>query len=305
MHWKVKAAAAQVMSRAPGGRALHQFVQRRVTRSLPMPEPDFRTRLGAALRHLELYARFATTPLAATTHYEFGAGWDLAVPLAFRAAGVPRQHLLDLDPLARAEYVAVSNARVRAAAMSQSALSPDRLPKQGPVSQRDLAPWLQALGIRYRAPADARDTGLPEGSVDWATSTATLEHIPEADIARILRETHRILAPGGLMTCQVDMSDHFAHADGTLSPYHFLSLDERTWSLVNAPLIYQNRLRASVHVALAEQAGFEVVEALHEYPPDVDPDRTTLPPVHESFTRWRDKRDLLAVRLWLVCRKAR
>ena len=53
-------------------------------------------------------------------------------------------------------------------------------------------------GVDYRAPADARATGMAEGTIDCAISVETLEHIPPADISAILKEIHRILRPDGV-----------------------------------------------------------------------------------------------------------
>jgi hypothetical protein len=53
--------------------------------------------------------------------------------------------------------------------------------------------FLSEANIQYLAPADAADTGLPDASVDYHISTTVFEHIPGADIARILKEAKRIL----------------------------------------------------------------------------------------------------------------
>ncbi|MEP6692662.1 MAG: class I SAM-dependent methyltransferase, partial [Gemmatimonadaceae bacterium] len=290
MRWYVKAAAAQLLSRAPGGRALHHFVQRNVTRTLPLPEVDFATRLRAALQHLDHAGRDGGTALDSCTFLEFGAGWDLAIPLVYAAAGVPRQVLFDLDPLARADLVSISLDRVqRAAPESGGRLDAGRLPATGPASQGRLRAWLETLGIRYVAPGDARATGLAAGEVNVVTSTATLEHIPSPDIARILAESHRVLKPGGIVSCQVDMSDHFSHSDSSITPWHFLRFGERAWRLIDPPMLYHNRLRASAHVALARAAGFEIAKALSECPTGCDVAREPLPRVHPDYRGFVDR----------------
>ena len=123
-----------------------------------------------------------------------------------------------------------------------------------------MADYLDALGVSYRAPADARSTGLAGGFVNAVTSTNTLEHIPPDDIAAIYRECRRIIDPAGVLSFQIDYSDHYSHFDSSLSPYNFLQYDEREWRRYNNDLHFQNRLRHSDHVALVEDAGFEIVE---------------------------------------------
>ena len=306
MHWMVKAAMGQLISLAPNRQRLHYLVQKHVTRTLPMPEREFRIRFDASRMHLDHWARFGDgRPLGECTFFEFGAGWDLAVPIAFAAAGVRRQELYDLTPLVRPELVAVSLARVRAAiGAGDPPYDPSRLPAAGPGEGPEaLASWLERLGIRYTAPGDARATGLRADSIDCVTSTATLEHVPPAEIAAIFRELFRVLRPGGVMSCQVDMSDHFSHADASLTPWHFLRFSERAWKLVNSDLLYQNRLRASAYVEMARAAGFEVRQVDATLPGDCDPERLPSPEVHPSYRAYRDQRDLLAAYLQLVCVK--
>ncbi|HJR41098.1 MAG TPA: class I SAM-dependent methyltransferase [Gemmatimonadaceae bacterium] len=311
MKWMMKAAAGHVLSRAPGGRRLHYLVQRYVTRSLPMPMEDFDIRLRIACQHLLHHRRvMGDRPLAEATFLEFGAGWDLTVPLVYRAAGVGHQLLFDLEALAQPDLISVSRSRLREAIGSSKVpstcaplLDAGRLPPSGPLSPAELDEWLRRLGITYLAPSDARATRLAAASVDVVTSTATLEHIPERDIARIFREMFRVLRAGGMMSCQVDMSDHFSHGDATISPWHFLRFGERTWRLIDPPMLYMNRLRASAYASLARAEGFDVVEFIAEYPNDMDPSRIDAPVVHPSFVRYEDHPDLVATRLQLVCVK--
>jgi SAM-dependent methyltransferase len=311
MKWVMKAAAGHVLSRAPGGRRLHYLMQRYVTRSLPMPMEDFDIRLGIACQHLAHYRRvMGDRPLGEETFLEFGAGWDLTVPLVYRAAGVGRQLLFDLEALAQPDLIAVSRARLQAA-IGSSRLPGDcaplldrgRIPPSGPLSHAELDEWLRRLGITYLAPSDARATRLDAGTVDVVTNTATLEHIPERDIALIFREMFRVLRPGGMMSCQVDMSDHFSHGDTTITPWHFLRFGELAWRLIDPPMLYMNRLRASAYATLARAEGFDIVNFIPEYPNDMDPSRIDEPVVHPSFVRYEDHRDLVATRLQLVCVK--
>jgi SAM-dependent methyltransferase len=115
------------------------------------------------------------------------------------------------------------------------------------------------LGIRYLAPRDARATGLPDASVDLVSSTFTLEHIPAPDIAAILAESARLLRPGGLVSCSIDMKDHYSYFDDRLGPYHFLGVGDRAWRLVNPPLHHQNRLRLPDYRRLFADAGLRIV----------------------------------------------
>ena len=86
-------------------------------------------------------------------------------------------------------------------------------------------------------------------------TTSVLEHIPPEQIARILREAHRILPPGGaIMSHVIDYSDHYAHSDARITPYHYLSFEEPTWRRFNPGIHYQNRLRHVDYRPLFESA---------------------------------------------------
>jgi SAM-dependent methyltransferase len=116
------------------------------------------------------------------------------------------------------------------------------------------------FSIEYRAPLDARNTRFAGGSFHLITRTFTLEHIPTADILAILRECNRLLAPSGVISCSVDMQDHYSFSDPRISVYSFLKYSDRAWRMVNSSLHYQNRLRARDYLGLFQQADLRVVD---------------------------------------------
>src|SRR5262249_38309141 len=116
------------------------------------------------------------------------------------------------------------------------------------------------FGITYRAPCDARATGLAAGSLDCVTSSNTLEHIPEADIRAILRECHRCLRDDGVMSFLIDYQDHYSYFDDTINGYNFLKYSDRSWTYYNPSLHYQNRLRHKDYLALFQETGWEILE---------------------------------------------
>jgi SAM-dependent methyltransferase len=243
MRWVAKAALQRGLGALPQGERLNYLFQRHVARSLPGGAPVVQRKLARARQHLEAFGK----PVEDATFYEFGAGWDLAIPLSYAALGVAQQVLVDIRPSARVELV---NETI-------TLLEREVGPLGGPVSS--LAELEERFGIRYLAPRDARATGLEAGSIDFITSTDVCEHIPEEDLAQIFRECKRLLRPGGLISCRIDLQDHYAYFDRSLSRYHFLRFSDRAWGLVNSPLHFQNRLREPDYRRLVEQAGFEAV----------------------------------------------
>ncbi len=311
MRWVWKAAAGHLLSAVPGGRALYFVLQRYVTRSLPPTAAQFEARAACARRHLASYLGSGQqAELRDAVFLEFGAGWELTIPLFFASAGVRRQIVFDLERLARPALVRVTAERIRQLASRAGeptggapVLQPKRLPGEVPDGDRALSDWLEQAGIEYRAPGDARATALPADSVDCVTSTSTLEHIPAPDVTAIFQEMFRVLRPGAVLSSTIDMSDHFSHFDRRLTPWNFLRFSARTWRWANSSVLYQNRLRASAYLQAAREAGFEIREAHLAFPNGVGPDALPSPPVHDTLTGWRDRRDLLATELHLVCRK--
>ena len=196
---------------------------------------------------------------------EFGAGWDLTIPLTFSALGVERQVLVDIHRHVNLELVngTIRRLRRRQAALERVAGEPVRSVGRPIRSADELA---SRFGIEYRAPCDARATGLPTGSVDFISSTSTLEHVPEGDLVSILAECRRLLSPDGVLSCRIDMRDHFSYSDPTVSPYNFLRYSARRWRLLNSRLLYQNRLRLPDYLRALEEAGFDIVSVDAETP---------------------------------------
>jgi len=77
-----------------------------------------------------------------------------------------------------------------------------RIPERSVNSLEDL---FRYYAIEYKAPCDARRTGLPARSINVVTSTYTLEHIPPNDLLLILQECSRILVDGGVMSHLIDI----------------------------------------------------------------------------------------------------
>jgi SAM-dependent methyltransferase len=268
MRWVAKAAVQRGLGLLPQGERVNYVFQRHVLRSLPAGESVFRRKFARAQQHLRAYEEHGPgTPAADAAFYEFGAGWDLAIPLSYAALKVGGQVLVDIRPSVRVELV------------NDSLLAFERLWGEleteaggevrhlgGPIGSA--AELESRFGITYLAPRDAGATGLPSESVDFVSSTDTCEHIPEDDLAEIFRECFRLLRPGGAFSCRIDLQDHYSYFDHSLSRYHFLRYSDRAWSVVNSPLHHQNRLRSPDYLRLVREAGFELVAERASGPSD-------------------------------------
>ncbi|HEY3105760.1 MAG TPA: class I SAM-dependent methyltransferase [Gaiellaceae bacterium] len=264
MRWLVKAVTQKTISALPRAQTVNYVLQRHVSRSLPASEKSLHQKFTRAAQHIEAYeAHGPRRALRDVVFYEFGAGWDLAVQLSYWCLGVERQLLIDIRPNLRLELVNVTLERLRRLAPE---LGGARAPDAAPIgSPRELE---ERFGISYLAPRDARASALGTESVDFVTSTNTLEHIPSDDLHPILAECRRLLRPDGALSCRIDLRDHFAYFDSGLSRYNFLRYPDRTWAVLNSSLLYQNRLRRPDYLRAFSDAGFSVVAEQGARPKD-------------------------------------
>jgi len=302
MKWLLKAAVQRAISALPNPERVNHFFQRKVLRSFPLPKREFIWRVEHALNHFK----------AIQTHYgdveglrgyEFGAGWDMIIPLTYHALGIDDQTVVDIRPNLRLELV---NDTVRRLNEYRDDIERDYGVKMRPLDSRQVissAELKERFGINYCAPCDARRTGLPADSIDFITSTYTLEHIPRQDIVLILREGHRILKPTGVVSSLIDMQDHYALCDRNVSVYNYLRFPEWFWTLVNSPLHYQNRLRYSDYMDIAKDDGFGPVSEWIDNPTDRDLTILRSLKLNQKFTGYSEA-SLAAKRLGLVMVKA-
>ena len=97
MKWIAKAMVQKFLSAVPLGEDINYLMQSYITRSHPVSDGQFLQKVGQAVRHFHNFAPFCTSAeVGSARFYEFGAGWDLAVPLVYHSLGVRSQLILDL-----------------------------------------------------------------------------------------------------------------------------------------------------------------------------------------------------------------
>lgn len=179
---------------------------------------------------------------------EFGAGKDLLSNLLLHHFGFQNQLTVDLNPRVRAIYLNSIRKQLPADAIAFVRFTDDYLSE------------LKQLGISYRAPFDMRKCDLQANSVAAVISTNTLEHIPEADIQKILKECYRLLRTEGVCSFKIDYSDHYAHTDRHISKFNFLKYSDFVWHLLSPPDHFQNRLRHCDYAKMFIDSGFRILE---------------------------------------------
>ena len=260
--WRLKVAVQTLLGWLPQSEQMNYRFQRYVTRTLPISDGELAGQVAKAQRNVDALRRLNQMPLRDAHLYEFGVGWDLLMPFVYYCMGVERQTVIDLKPLARPDLMRDIATRLTEAARVLKLLRSPILPR-GERSTRELA---ASCGIEYRAPADARAVDLESGSIAMVTSCDVLEHVPVDAIGAVLMECRRVLSDDGILRIRIDYQDHYWYFDHRISPYNFLSFDERRWRRFNPPLHYQNRLRHDAFIDLVRQAGWAVIEDDHHEP---------------------------------------
>jgi SAM-dependent methyltransferase len=305
VRWLAKAVVQKTLSYAPRSDDLNHVVQRRLYRSLPAGDAHARTKFARARQQFETFLEYGTVDdPARPVFYEFGVGWDLRVPLAYASLGVEHQILVDLHPHARSDLVNDSIRRLDAARPAHEQELGRALRPLGPPDVERIGELEPRFGIQYLAPRDARATGLDAHCVDFVSSTDTLEHVPADDIPSILVECRRLLRPDGVLSCRIDLEDHYFRFDRSLSRYNFLRYSDRTWSLVNSSLHYQNRLRYPDYVRLVRDAGFEIVRERVSWASEQQLKELSRLPLAERFRNGQTPEELAVRGVTLVARPA-
>jgi SAM-dependent methyltransferase len=301
MRWIAKAAIQKALSAAPNEAAVNYRFQRHVTRTLPRSGSDLDLHIELPARHLKILEKHSDVAVGDARFFEFGAGWDLVGPLTYYALGVNDQTLIDIRPNLRFELVerAWADLKQKSEKIEDESGGPPRdLGSEPP----DSAQALERFGISYKAPCDARDTGLPAASFDFISSTDTVEHIPRADLERIFVELARILRPNGLISCTIDLRDIYSDFDSSISQYNYLRYSDRVWGLANSGLHYQSRLRISDYCEIIEAAGLKIVDRLVRGPTPEDLDELRSLKLAPRFQNGYTEQDLGATGAHLVAR---
>ncbi len=322
--WLLKAALQGAIAPLPARHRINRLLQRHLTGSLALSSERFEAKLAQCARHLERFAAVRGGGALPATALEIGTGWQPIVPLGLALAGVREVTTFDVAPLLDRESVTRVLERY-ARALETGALA-SRLPSIERERARELLATGRARGndageragdhspAAGRAPTAAwellahagvrahvgtlAEAGLRPGSIELIVSNNTLEHIPPAELADLFGELARLAAPGAVMDHFIDLSDHYAHFDRSLSELNFLRFPARTWRLFNNRLHYQNRLRIGDYTALIERAGFRVVDQRLERGSEQALAQISLAPEFRHYRR----EELLVLRAWITAR---
>ncbi|MFT3747649.1 MAG: class I SAM-dependent methyltransferase [Agriterribacter sp.] len=284
MNFKYKCYLQRFFSAVPEGEKLNYLFQRYVSKSLPSSNKRFLEKVGDAVNHHNNFKQYNQLKDFSNRYYEFGAGWTLVIPLAMSFLDF-EIYCVDIRKLIIPELIQDSIKKFK---QNSSVLPFDISGKKfAEAPSKKILKYLDdTFQLKYEAPQDARATRFEDNTFDFMSSSVTMEHIPENDNLLILKECHRILNKGGILSVKIDYKDHWSYFDKSISIYNFLQYSEQDWKKYNPSLHYQNRMRHSDYMRIINQSGFEVVKEVPFLPSEEDKKKLAATKLDKHFQNY-------------------
>ncbi len=250
MKWIYKAIVQKGISFLPFEHKVNFFFQKYVTRGVNLSDQYFEDRLLHCKEHYRYFRQYCNADKF--SHLEIGTGWYPVVPLGMFLCGADSVTTIDLsrfmnEPRFRTALKKYYDSyRAGKLIPLLPSASEERLKilideVENPACN-SLGSFLEKFRIEYHV-ADARKVPFKDDSFDLITSNNTFEHIYPSALEGILLEFKRICKKGGVMSHSIDLSDHFAHMDTSITIYNFLKYSEAEWKWINNSIQPMNRLR--------------------------------------------------------------
>jgi hypothetical protein len=297
--WHQKALVQKTVSFLPYPHQINFLFQKFITKGINLTDRYLTYRLTHASQHIGAFERHAPGR-AIDASLELGTGWYPIIPVCLFLYGAKEVHTVDiLEHCSRGRILAtlkmLRDYHKSGRLASFISVRADRweallhlLDHAAHLTKEEL---FKNLHINYHI-CDARRLALPDGSISLITSNNTLEHVSADVLHELLAEFRRLCAAGGVMSHFIDMSDHFAHLDPSITVYNYLRYSRRQWRWIDNAIQPQNRLRMSHYRALYAGLGIPIteercregsVDALSEV--DVHPDFAGIPLAELAISR--------------------
>lgn len=265
MKWILKAIVQKTISWLPNSQKVNFLFQKYITKGVQLSDQYFLDKYGSAVDHLYYFEKHGKTN---SFHVlELGSGWYPVVPIALFLAGSDSVVSFDISPLMNKEGVLLSIQKYldwhKEGKLESLApyLKEERLIQLQNLNNDELSfeQLLRSLGLELKV-KDARSTDEDSDKFDLICSNNTFEHIYPIILKPIVEEFQKILKPGGIMSHFIDMSDHFAHLDSSITIYNFLKFSKAGWSRIDNSVQPQNRWRFKDYSDLYIRLGIPILD---------------------------------------------
>ena len=270
MKWIAKAIVQKTISFLPGSHKINYLFQKHVTKGVYLTQEYFEDRLTHATSHIKSFNEHRGS-IEGITSMELGTGWYPVVPITIFLCGAKEIITVDIDRLLTNERLQTTMRMFMeyktSPLLKSLPLSPSRLQELEKITNESdaltLEELLKRLNIRYLV-TDARQLPLENNSIDMVHSNNTFEHVYANVLSDILKEMKRVVKKShqGVMSHAIDLSDHFAHFDTSITVYNFLKFSDAQWKWIDNSIQPQNRLRMddyktiyrNLNIAISEES---------------------------------------------------
>ena len=249
--WIAKAVVQKTISYLPFGHSINEQFQKWITKGIYLTEDYFKDRLEHAKNHIDFFRQLKGDAPFQTT-LEIGTGWYPVVPISLYLSGAERIISIDISTHTNRERLQLTIEKFlefheNGTLKNYLNYDPVRIQKLKNLIAKIDKPGFddiaKQLHIQFTV-GDARKLEfIKENEVDLITSNNTFEHIYSSVLIDILKEFRRVVKRDGIMSHFVDMSDHFAHFDKSITVYNFLQFSDGQWKAIDNSIQPQNRLR--------------------------------------------------------------
>ncbi len=268
--WILKAVVQKCISFLPNRNQINLFFQKRVTGGVFLSEEYFEDRLIHASNHIK-WLKKNRSDLGNVVSFELGTGWYPVVPLSLFLTGVGKIHGSDLNEWLKPQGIKDALAfflryekegklegyfDVLPERLSILMEMKERLEKED-LSREEI---LDKFNMEYLLGDLTRSSSMKERGINFYHSNNTLEHIYPNVIKGIFNNFSAWAGAGRLDSHFIDMSDHFAHFDKSITIYNFLKYSDGMWDFIDNKIQPQNRYRFSEYKALYHEIGMPITE---------------------------------------------
>lgn len=304
MDFKFKAYIQNIFSAVPQGERFNYFFQKNITHSLPISDADFSEKIETVKLHFNNFSKYCGDKDPQNCkYYEFGSGYDMVIPIGISMLGFGNLTCIDIRELVFPDLINDSIKRLYG--FKDKFGEKDNVLKNVPQVDRNNYREIlkEYFNINYIAPLDARKTSIESNSIDFILSNATMEHIPQKDLPDIMKESYRIMKPGGIMSNVIDYRDHWSFFDNSISVYNYLQYSDKEWRKLNPSIMYQNRMRHSDYIKIISEAGFQILEEKPNYPTESEIELLKKIKITDHYLKNYTSEDLSIKSSMLVLRK--
>jgi SAM-dependent methyltransferase len=285
MIWVLKAFVQKTISYLPYKHQINYFFQKHITKGVHLTDALFEDKLTHCGNHLRYFKNYYGKKNFNVL--EIGTGWYPVVPLGMYLCGAEKITTVDISALLKTDAVHQTIEKFLDYQKSGKLgeyikdIETGRLEKMKQHLHENAPPrqLLNNMNIESIV-GDARNIDKPDGSYDLIISNNTLEHIYPQILTAIMKELKRLSHRQTIMSHFIDMSDHFAHLDKSITPYHFLKFSDAAWSCIDNSIQPQNRLRITDYRKMLHEAGFRI---LHEENRAGDIEAVRAAEIHPKF----------------------